>query len=181
MSQNILGFDYFFLMSFLWLVAGMDYQLSRTNRMIKVAKKNISFRVIMIRIAFLVLWFMAACRGLDVTNDIKSYYELYNKIAAFGPESIKRIEIGYVILNVFFSKLIANSFVGFRVMLLFTTAIGYSAVEQWIERHAQSYGVCLIAYYFLIDSTFMSANRQMLAMGVALWALMYWEKAGRKL
>lgn len=176
MSQNILGFDYFFLMSFLWLVAGMDYQLSRTNRMIKVGKKNISFRVIMIRIAFLVLWFMAACRGLDVTNDIKSYYELYNKIAAFGPESIKRIEIGYVILNVFFSKLIANSFVGFRVMLLFTTAIGYSAVEQWIERHAQSYGVCLIAYYFLIDSTFMSANRQMLAMGVALWALMYWEK-----
>ena len=176
MNQNILGADYFLLMIFLWFIVAMDHQLSNVDVVLKIKEKNISSRVMMLRIAFFVLWFMAAFRGLDVTNDINSYYGLYCKVSSVGPDSIKRIELGYVFLNALFSKLISNDFVGFRLLLVFTTAIGYSAVEQWIEKHAKSYGICLIAYYFLVDSTFMSAIRQMLAAGVVLWALMFWEK-----
>lgn len=176
MRQNILGIDYVFLMSFLWLIVGLDYQLSTFNILVKFGKKNINARVLLLRIAFFVLWFMAAFRGFDVTNDIDSYYGLYCKIASTGPESIKRIEKGYVILNMLFSKIVSDNFIGFRLLLLFTTSIGYSAVEKWIEKHANSYGICLIAYYYLVDSTFMSANRQMLAAGIILWALMLVEK-----
>lgn len=180
MQQNVLGVDYFLLMSFLWLIAGADYQLSQSSVTIRVWKKDINVRVVLIRLAFFVLWFMAAFRGLDITNDIGSYYRFYDKVATFGPDSVNKIETGYLLLNIFVSKIILDHFVGFRVLLLFTTVIGYSAVEQWIERHAKSYGICLLAYYYLVDSTFMSANRQMLATGIVLWSLMYLEKSKRR-
>lgn len=176
MQQNILGADYFLLMFFLWLVAGADYQLCNSSLLIKVGKKT-PVKVVLLRLAFFVLWFMAAFRGLDVTNDIESYFRFYDKVATFGPDSVNRIEAGYLLLNIFVSKIITNHFVGFRVLILFTTIVGYSAVEQWIERHSKSYGICLLAYYYLVDSTFMSANRQMFATGIVLWALMYLEKS----
>ena len=177
MQQNILGVDYFLLMSFLWLVAGVDFQLSRSSIMIRAFGKSIDTRVLLFRFAFFVLWFMAAFRGLDVTNDLQAYYRMYSEIATLGPDNIKRIEVGYVLLNVIFSKIIKNTFIGFRALILFTTTISYSAVEQWIEKHARSYGICLIAYYYLVNSSFMSANRQMLAAGIVLWSLMYLEKS----
>lgn len=177
---NILGIDYALLMLFLWLNAGIDYQLSRTGIVIKTKRNSTDVRIFLIRFAFFVLWFLAVFRGLDVTNDIESYHSFYEKVAVFGPGSVKRVEVGYVILNEVFSKLFTNNEVGFRVLIAVITAVGYGAVEQWIERHAKSYGVCLIAYYYLIDSTFMSATRQMLATGIVLWALMFLEKRNNK-
>ncbi len=180
MQTNTLGIDYFLLMLFLWLIAGLDYQLAGLGVEIKTKRKSTDIRVFLIRFAFFVLWFLAAFRGLDITNDFNTYHSLYGKVAMFGPENVKRVEIGYLILNDVFSKMFTNNEVGFRLLIVTITAIGYGAVEQWIERHAKSYGVCLIAYYYLIDSTFMSATRQMLATGIVLWALMFLEKRRNK-
>lgn len=147
----------------------MDYQLAGLGVEIKTKRKSTDIRVFLIRFAFFVLWFLAAFRGLDITNDFNTYHSLYGKVAMFGPENVKRVEIGYLILNDVFSKMFTNNEVGFRLLIVTITAIGYGAVEQWIERHAKSYGVCLIAYYYLIDSTFMSATRANVSNGYSAW------------
>ena len=180
MHVNVLGIDYALLMLFLWLTAGVDYQLSGSSVVMKIRRNSTDVRVILIRFAFFVLWFLAAFRGLDVTNDFETYRNIYEKIAVFGPGSVKRVETGYVILNEVFSRLFTNNEVGFRFFMATITAIGYGAVEQWIEQRAKSYGICLITYYYLIDSTFMSATRQMFAAGIVLWALMFLEKRNSK-
>ena len=69
MHANVLGIDYALLMLFLWLTAGVDYQLSGSSVVMKIRRNSIDVRVILIRFAFFVLWFLAAFRGLDVTND----------------------------------------------------------------------------------------------------------------
>ena len=123
MHANVLGIDYALLMLFLWLTAGVDYQLSGSSVVMKIRRNSIDVRVILIRFAFFVLWFLAAFRGLDVTNDFETYRNIYEKIAVFGPESVKRVETGYVILNEVFSKLFTNNEVGFRFFMATITAI----------------------------------------------------------
>lgn len=124
---------------------------------------------------------MAAFRGMDITNDTSAYYRTYQEIAYNGFAGETRMEIGYVAFNVFLSHLFQDNLVGFHVLLFITSAFSYLALEQWIERHADSYGVCIIAFYFLSNQSFMSAIRQSVALGFILWALMALEDLeGRK-
>ena len=68
-NPNLLGGGYYALVGFLWIVAGLDYQSIVHESTIIRRGKEIPGGVTFLRLAFLVLWFMAAFRGLDVTND----------------------------------------------------------------------------------------------------------------
>lgn len=91
------------------------------------------------------------------------------------------MEIGYVALNVFLTHIFRDTLVGFHVLLFITSAFSYWALEQWIERHAITYGISVITFYFLSNQSYMSAIRQSVAVGIILWALMAMENLkGRK-
>lgn len=114
---------------------------------------------------------MAAFRGLDVTNDTNAYFRTYQQIATLGFAGESRMEIGFVAFNVLLSKLFSNVNTGFHVLLFVSSALCYSGLERWIERHAKSYGVCILAFYFLTNANYMSAIRESIAIGIVLWAL----------
>lgn len=114
---------------------------------------------------------MAAFRGLDITNDTNAYFRTYQKIALIGFAGESRMEIGYVALNVLISKLFSDIDIGFHVLLFVSSAIAYAGLERWIEQNAESYGVCILAFYFLVNANYMSAVRQSMAIGIVLWSL----------
>ena len=159
----------------------IDYQERSRRIVVCLGNKKLELNKIILRVAFLVLGFMAAFRGMDITNDTSAYYRTYQEIAYNGFAGETRMEIGYVAFNVFLSHLFQDNLIGFHVLLFITSAFSYLALEQWIERHADSYGVCIIAFYFLSNQSFMSAIRQSVALGFILWALMALEDLeGRK-
>lgn len=170
-SQNILGGGYIALVSFLWIVAGMDYNFNNRGTLVRLGNKQILLTIGLLRLAFGVLWFMAAFRGLDVTNDTNAYFRTYQRIAALGFAGESRMEVGFVALNVLLSKLFPDVNVGFHILLFVSSVLSYSGLERWIERHAESYGVCILAFYFLINASYMSAMRESIAVGIVLWAL----------
>ena len=118
---------------------------------------------------------MSAFRGMDITNDTEAYYRTYQKIAYSGFAGETRMERGYVALNLLLSRVFQENMVGFRVLLFITAVFSYLALEQWIERHAATYGICILAFNFLSNQSIMSAIRQSVAVGFILWALMDWE------
>ncbi len=118
---------------------------------------------------------MAAFRGMDITNDTEAYYRTYQKIAYSGFAGETRMERGYVALNLLLSRVFQDNMVGFRVLLFITAVFSYLALEQWIERHAATYGICILAFNFLSNQSIMSAIRQSVAVDFILWALMAWE------
>ena len=180
-NPNVLGGGYAALVIFLWALVAIDYQERSRRIVVCLGNKKLELNKIILRVAFLVLGFMAAFRGMDITNDTSAYYRTYQEIAYNGFAGETRMEIGYVAFNVFLSHLFQDNLVGFHVLLFITSAFSYLALEQWIERHADSYGVCIIAFYFLSNQSFMSAIRQSVALGFILWALMALEDLeGRK-
>lgn len=81
----------------------------------------------------------------------------------------------------FLTHIFQDTLVGFHVLLFITSVFCYWALEQWIERHAITYGICVITFYFLSNQSYMSAIRQSVAVGFILWALMAMEDLnGRK-
>ena len=168
-------------MLFLWASAALDYQDRIHRRIVCLGNRRIELNKIILRVAFLVLGFMAAFRGMDITNDTAAYYRTYQKIAYLGFMGETRMEIGYVALNVLLTHIFQDTLVGFHVLLLITSAFSYWALEQWIERHAKTYGICIITFYFLSNASYMSSIRQSVAVGFILWALMAFEDLkGRK-
>lgn len=118
---------------------------------------------------------MAAFRGIDITNDTATYYRTYQAIAYGGFVGETRMEVGYVALNVLLTGVFQDNLVGFHVLLFITSAFSYCVLEQWIERHASTYGICIITFYFLTNQSYMSAIRKSVAVGFVLWALMVLE------
>lgn len=147
-NPNVLGGGYAALVIFLWALVAIDYQERSRRIVVCLGNKKLELNKIILRVAFLVLGFMAAFRGMDITNDTSAYYRTYQEIAYNGFAGETRMEIGYVAFNVFLSHLFQDNLVGFHVLLFITSAFSYLALEQWIERHADSYGVCIIAFYF---------------------------------
>lgn len=153
----------------------MDYQQKVHNTIVCVGNKYYESSKIILRIVFAILAGMAAFRGMDVTNDTAAYYRTYQNIANAGFAGETRMEIGYVAFNVFLTHIFKKNLVGFHVLLFITSIFSYFALEQWIERHADTYGICIVAFYFLTNQSYMSAIRQSVAVGFVLWALMTWE------
>lgn len=180
-SPNILGGGYATLVLFLWTSVAMDYQNGIHRTIVYIGNRKLELNRIILRVIFLVLGFMAAFRGMDITNDTGAYYRTYQKIAYSGFAGETRMEIGYVALNVFLTHVFHDTLVGFHVLLFITAVFSYWALEQWIERHAITYGICVITFYFLSNQSYMSAIRQSVAVGFILWALMAMEDLnGRK-
>ena len=169
------GWGYVALVFFLWVSVAIEYQQKIYRTTVRLGNRHLELKIIVLRIVFLVLGFMAAFRGMDVTNDTAAYYRTYQKIAYSGFAGETRMELGYVALNVVLSHIFSDSLVGFHVLLFLTAVFSYLALEQWIERHATTYGICIVAFYFLSNQSFMSAIRQSVAVGFILWALMVWE------
>lgn len=179
-SPNILG-GYATLVFFLWTSVAMDYQNGIHRTIVYIGNRKLKLNRIILRVIFLVLGFMAAFRGMDITNDTAAYYRTYQKIAYSDFAGETRMEIGYVALNVFLTYIFQDTLVGFHVLLFITSVFSYWALEQWIERHAITYGICVITFYFLSNQSYMSAIRQSVAVGFILWALMAMEDLnGRK-
>lgn len=153
----------------------LEYQGRTHKTVVCIGDKSIKLNVIILRLTFLVLGIMSAFRGMDIANDTVAYYRTYQNIAHSGFLGETRMEIGYVAFNVILSHVFKDNLVGFHVLLFSTSAFCYLILEQWIERHASSYGICIIAFYFLMNSGYMSAIRQSVAMGFVLCALMVWE------
>lgn len=170
-SPNILGGGYCALVCFLWIIAGLDYQSIVHKNTIMRRGKVIPKGVIFLRLAFLVLWFMAAFRGLDVTNDTNAYWRTYQWIASYGVLGESRMEIGFVGLCYLLSRIFQNPQTGFHVLLFLSASLSYYALEQWIEKNAKTYGVCILTFYFLLNGSYMSAIRQSMAMGLVLLGL----------
>lgn len=162
-------------MCFIWMSVALEYQAVHKGATIQIRSRQVQLNVFILRIVFFILWFMAAFRAMDITNDTAAYYRTYENIARLGFAGEIRMEKGYVALNVLLSHLFSNNLTGFHVLLFITTLISYPAVEQWIERHADTYGICIVAFYFLRNGSFMSAIRQSMAVGIVLWALIIWE------
>lgn len=180
-SPNILGGGYATLVFFLWTSVAMDYQNGIHRTIVYIGNRKLKLNRIILRVIFLVLGFMAAFRGMDITNDTAAYYRTYQKIAYSDFAGETRMEIGYVALNVFLTYIFQDTLVGFHVLLFITSVFSYWALEQWIERHAITYGICVITFYFLSNQSYMSAIRQSVAVGFILWALMAMEDLnGRK-
>lgn len=159
----------------------MDYQNGIYRTIVYIGNRKLELNRIILRVIFLVLGFMSAFRGMDITNDTAAYYRTYQKIAYSGFAGETRMEIGYVALNVFLTHIFQDTLVGFHVLLFITSVFCYWALEQWIERHAITYGICVITFYFLSNQSYMSAIRQSVAVGFILWALMAMEDLnGRK-
>ena len=119
---------------------------------------------------------MAAFRGLDVTNDTNAYWRTYQRIASYGFLGESRMEIGFVGLCYLLSKIFPDPEIGFHILLFLSSTISYFALEQWIEKHAKTYGVCILAFYFLQNASYMSAIRQSMATGLVLLGLNQLEK-----
>lgn len=136
-------------MCFIWLSVALEYQAGRNQTTIKLGNRKIQLNVVILRFFFLVLWFMAAFRGMDITNDTSAYYRTYQSIASQGFAGELRMERGYVAFNVLLSHIFPNTLVGFHALLFITATFGYWPLEKWIERHADTYGVCIVAFYFL--------------------------------
>ena len=179
-NPNILGGGYAALMIFLWVSVALDYQGRIHNTTVCLGKNryNESGKIIL-RTVFLVLGVMAAFRGMDITNDTAAYYRTYQNIAYNGFAGETRMEIGYVALNILLSHIFQDNLTGFHVLLFVTASFSYFSLEQWIERHADTYGISIIAFYFLSNQSYMSAIRQSVAVGFVLWALMAWENKSR--
>lgn len=159
----------------------MDYQNGIYRTIVYIGNRKLELNRIILRVIFLVLGFMAAFRGMDITNDTAAYYRTYQKIAYSGFAGETRMEIGYVALKVFLTHIFQDTLVGFHVLLFITSVFCYGALEQWIERHAITYGICVITFYFFSNQSYMSAIRQSVAVGFILWALMAMEDLnGRK-
>lgn len=174
-APNILGGGYAALVVFLWVSVAVEYQDRIHGVIVRIGNKHLKLDIIVLRAVFLVLCFMAAFRGMDITNDTEAYYRTYQKIAYSGFAGETRMERGYVALNLLLSRVFQDNLVGFHVLLFITAVFSYLALEQWIERHAVTYGICILAFYFLSNQSFMSAIRQSVAVGFILWALMAWE------
>ena len=153
----------------------VEYQDGIHAVIVRIGNKHLKLNIIVLHAVFLVLCFMAALRGMDITNDTEAYYRIYQKIAYSGFAGETRMERGYVALNVLLSRVFQDNMVGLHVLLFITAVFSYLALEQWIERYAATYGICILAFYFLSNQSFMSAIRQSVAVGFILWALMAWE------
>ncbi len=174
-STKHTGGGYAALVVFLWVSVAVEYQDRIHGVIVRIGNKHLKLNIIVLRAVFLVLCFMAAFRGMDITNDTEAYYRTYQKIAYSGFAGETRMERGYVALNLLLSRVFQDNLVGFHVLLFITAVFSYLALEQWIERHAVTYGICILAFYFLSNQSFMSAIRQSVAVGFILWALMTWE------
>ncbi len=174
-KPNILGGGYAALITFLWVAVLMEYQSNTRNMVIKCGNRFIKSNKIILRFVFLVLGVMSAFRGMDITNDTAAYYRTYQSIAYGGFAGETRMERGYVALNVLLSLVFKDNLIGFHVLLFITSAFGYLTLERWIEKHAVTYGICILTFYFLQNQGFMSSIRQSVAVGFILWALMAWE------
>lgn len=173
---NILGWDYFLLIFFLWSMSFFCYQLQHNYGSSKAFKGRHSPDVLILRIAFLVLGLMAAFRGLDVANDTMAYYSAYHYFKTVGHFVSAHMEVGYVTLNLLLAKIFPEGDVGFHILVFFSAIFCYFSVEQWIEKHAKTYGICLLVFYFLLNSFFISAIRQAIAISIILIALTFLEK-----
>ena len=174
-STKHTGGGYAALVVFLWVSVAVEYQDGIHGVIVRIGNKHLKLNIIVLRTVFLVLCFMAAFRGMDITNDTEAYYRTYQKIAYSGFAGETRMERGYVALNLLLSRVFQDNLVGFHVLLFITAVFSYLALEQWIEGHAVTYGICILAFYFLSNQSFMSAIRQSVAVGFILWALMAWE------
>lgn len=174
-STKHTGGGYAALVVFLWVSVVVEYQDRIHGVIVRIGNKHLKLSIIVLRAVFLVLCFMAAFRGMDITNDTEAYYRTYQKIAYGGFAGETRMERGYVALNLLLSCIFQDDLVGFHVLLFITAVFSYLALEQWIERHAVTYGMCILTFYFLSNQSFMSAIRQSAAVGFILWALMAWE------
>lgn len=119
----------------------VEYQDRIHGVIVRIGNKHLKLSIIVLRAVFLVLCFMAAFRGMEITNDTEAYYRTYQKIAYGGFVGETRMERGYVALNLLLSCIFQDDLVGFHVLLFITAVFSYLALEQWIERHAVTYGI----------------------------------------
>lgn len=175
LGSSVFGVDYVLMIAFMGFIAISDYSFGK-NCIIKIGKKSYKYQIIVIRTCFLVLFIMAAFRGMNVANDTASYYRTFLKIQENGIQSEQRMEIGYVLLNGFLAKIFPVGDIGFYVLLFISAFVAYFPLERWIEKHSTSYAIAIIAFYFLQNASYMSAIRQAMAVGIVLTALMKYEE-----
>lgn len=70
----------------------IDYQERSRRIVVCLGNKKLELNKIILRVAFLVLGFMAAFRGMDITNDTSAYYRTYQEIAYNGFAGETRME-----------------------------------------------------------------------------------------
>ena len=117
----------------------------------------------------LCLWFFATIRSLDIGNDTKTYYYLFNSIADGVNLRLwsTRYEFGYLLLN----KLISMVTNNFWVFLSIVNAIIYYAYYLFFKRY--SVNPVMSVFMFFIFGTWgqtMSTIRLHLAIAMALYA-----------
>ena len=112
----------------------VEYQDGIHGVIVRIGHKHPKLNIIVLCTVFLVLCFMAAFRGMDITNDTEAYYRTYQKIAYSGFAGETRMERGYVALNLLLSRVFQDNLVGFHVLLFITAVFSYLALEQWIRK-----------------------------------------------
>lgn len=134
----------------------MDYQNGIHCTIVSIGDRKLELNKVILRIIFLVLGFMAAFRGMDITNDTAAYYRTYQKIAYSGLAGETRMEIGYVALNMLLTRIFQDTLVGFHVLLFITSVFSYwalMAMEDLKGRKRYIVYVLLIVFATLFHKT----------------------------
>ena len=167
-GENILWPQFYIFSLFTFLIAYIS-ESNKDNEIILI-KRRYSINVIALRFYFFILFLMAAFRGFEITNDTLAYYNTFTNIRDRGFSGELRMENGYVLLNVLLSKILPDD-VGFYVLLFIASAFSYYVFERWIEKNTNTYGVCIIVFYFLMNPSFVCVTRQTIAVSIVLLAL----------
>ena len=170
LMYNQIGIGYWSLVISLFVMAILcDY---KQNTIIKFNRnKKYRVNVILLRIAFFIMWFMSAFRGINITNDTAAYLRTYRNISAYGMAGELRMEKGFVTLNAVLARIFPAGDIGFYVLLFISSVLIYYVLEQWIEKNASSYGVCILFFYFMCNGGYMSAVRQSMACAIVIIAI----------
>lgn len=123
----------------------------------------------------LCLWLLATIRSLDIGNDTKSYYELFNSIASGVNIQFwsSRYEIGYLLLNKLISRMTDN----FWVFLSIVNAIIYFAYFLFFKNYSVN-SIMSVFMFFTFGTWGQTVNilRLQLAIAMAIYAFICKDK-----
>ena len=123
----------------------------------------------------LYLWLIATIRSLDIGNDTKSYYDLFNSIANGANIQVwsTRYEIGYLLLNKLISRMTNN----FWLFLSIVNAVIYFAYYLFFKNY--SVNPIMSAFMFFTFGTWgqtVNIIRLQLAIAMAIYAFICKDK-----
>jgi hypothetical protein len=128
-----------------------------------------------LRIAMVLLWFIATVRSLKVGNDTQNYYNIFTSISKYHNLEIfsTRYEIGYLWLNELISHLTNN----FWIFLAIVNTIIYYAYYKFIDMYSENPMMSVFLFFVLgIWGQTVNIIRLQLALAMMIYAFLLKEK-----